>query len=216
MLEPALGGLRLTNSNGSVRRLWALITGPSATRGLPEWQRKAVELARAAGRSAVPSASRVVPPSVAARRAPTVAAAARAAFGLWLCAASGCGEGSLRAVPVLYAADVARLSAFYERLGFRERFRLPAPDGAAGFVALRRGEAERGVTVEQAPRMLAGIEPGPGPRHELFVYVDDVDATVAQLRAEGTRVLREAADMQPRFGYWPNAAGGSRPTLALA
>jgi lactoylglutathione lyase len=43
--------------------------------------------------------------------------------------------------------------------------------------------------------MLAGVEPGPGPRHELFVYVDDVDATVTALRDDGGRVLREPADM---------------------
>ena len=72
---------------------------------------------------------------------------------------------------------------------------MPTPDGAPGFVALRRGDAELGVTIEEAPRMLAGVEPGAGPRHELFVYVDDVDATVERLRAEGIRVLREAAEM---------------------
>jgi lactoylglutathione lyase len=43
--------------------------------------------------------------------------------------------------------------------------------------------------------MLAGVEPGQGPRHELFVYVDDVDHTVSELRAEGTSVLREPTDM---------------------
>jgi lactoylglutathione lyase len=43
--------------------------------------------------------------------------------------------------------------------------------------------------------MLAGVEPGPGPRHELFVYVDDVDARVADLRAAGATIVREPADM---------------------
>ena len=42
-----------------------------------------------------------------------------------------------------------------------------------------------------APRTLAGIEPGPGPRHELFVYVDEVDGTLAALRATRTAVVRE-------------------------
>jgi lactoylglutathione lyase len=43
--------------------------------------------------------------------------------------------------------------------------------------------------------MLAGVEPGPGPRHELFVYVDDMDARLADLRAAGATIVREPADM---------------------
>jgi lactoylglutathione lyase len=101
---------------------------------------------------------------------------------------------SLRAFPVLYARDVEAVAGFYARLGFAETFRLPAPDGTPGFVALRRDDAELGVTTEDSPRLLAGVEPGPGPRHELFVYVADVDATVADLRAAGATILREPVD----------------------
>jgi lactoylglutathione lyase len=43
--------------------------------------------------------------------------------------------------------------------------------------------------------MLAGVEPGPGPRHERFVYVEDVDATVGDLRALGAAIVREPADL---------------------
>jgi lactoylglutathione lyase len=99
---------------------------------------------------------------------------------------------ALRAFPVLYAKDVERVAAFYARLGFEEHFRLPDATGAAGFIALHRGHAELAVTTEASPRMLAGVEPGPGPRHELFVYVEDVDATFAAL---GAAALREPADM---------------------
>jgi lactoylglutathione lyase len=101
----------------------------------------------------------------------------------------------LRAFPVLYAKDVERVAAFYAELGFEEHFRLPGEDGRAGYIGLRRDGAELAVTTEEAPRQLAGVEPGPGPRHELFVYVDDVDATVARLGGEGASVLREPADM---------------------
>ena len=67
----------------------------------------------------------------------------------------------LRAFPVIYAKDVEALSAFYARLGFSEQARLPGQDGSAvGFVSLRRGAAELGITTEDSPRMLAGIEPG--------------------------------------------------------
>ena len=101
----------------------------------------------------------------------------------------------MRAFPVLYAKDVDAVAAFYIQLGFEEQFRMNGPDGAAGFVTLKRDGAELAVTVEESPRRLAGVEPGPGPRHELWVYVEDVDETVAALKDGGTRVLREPADM---------------------
>lgn len=112
-----------------------------------------------------------------------------------------------RAFPVLYAKEVERVAAFYVALGFEEHARLPSPDGSAGFIGLRRGASELAVTTEESPRMLAGVEPGPGPRHELFVYVDDVDATVAALT--DARVLREPADMPwgERVGYVADPEG---------
>lgn len=102
---------------------------------------------------------------------------------------------ALRAFPVIYAGDVERVAAFYVRLGFEEFFRMPDQRGGTGYVGLRRGGAELAVTTEDSPRALAGVEPGRGPRHELFVYVEDVDRTVAALRETGVRVVREPADM---------------------
>jgi lactoylglutathione lyase len=101
----------------------------------------------------------------------------------------------LRAFPVLYATDVERIARFYASLGFSEHARIPGPDGTPGFIGLRRETAELGVTTEESPRMLAGVEPGPGPRHELFVYVEDVDAAVAGVEAAGGSVLRAPVDM---------------------
>jgi ribosomal protein S18 acetylase RimI-like enzyme/predicted enzyme related to lactoylglutathione lyase len=118
--------------------------------------------------------------------------------------------GSLRAFPVLYAKDVARVAGFYEALGFAETFRLAGPDGAPGFVSMRReGGAELGVTTEDSPRTLAGVEPGAGPRHELFVYVEDVDATVARIETAGGTVLKPPADMPwgERVGYVADPEG---------
>jgi lactoylglutathione lyase len=102
---------------------------------------------------------------------------------------------ALRAFPVLYAKDVEAVAAFYVRLGFREHVRMPGQDGTAGYIGLRRDAAELAVTTEDSPRMLAGVEPGKGPRHELFVYVDDVDRTVSELRSSGTSLLRAPTDM---------------------
>lgn len=102
---------------------------------------------------------------------------------------------ALRAFPVLYAKDVERVADFYVRLGFEEHVRMPGENGVAGFIGMRRDNAELAVTTEASPRTLAGVEPGPGPRHELFIYVDDVDAALTQLRDADTTVLREPADM---------------------
>ncbi len=49
-LEPTAHGVRLVNTiyiRGPLTRLWALVLGPQAERGLPGWQRRAVELAGA-------------------------------------------------------------------------------------------------------------------------------------------------------------------------
>lgn len=36
---------------------------------------------------------------------------------------------------------------------------------------------------------------GPGPRHELFVYVENLDASIADVEHAGGRVLRAPAQM---------------------
>jgi hypothetical protein len=49
-LQPTDDGVRLVNTiyiRGPLARLWAPILGPQAKRGLPGWQRRAAELARA-------------------------------------------------------------------------------------------------------------------------------------------------------------------------
>jgi lactoylglutathione lyase len=124
----------------------------------------------------------------------------------------------LRAFPVIYAADVERVAAFYEKLGFEEHVRLPGQDGSAGFIGLHRGGAELAVTTEESPRILAGVEPGPGPRHELFVYVEDVDATVSNLKQSGTTVLRKPQDMPwgERVGYVADPEGNVVSLAAAA
>ena len=115
----------------------------------------------------------------------------------------------LRAFPVIYARDVELVARFYERLGFREHVRLPGDTGAIGFIGLRRGSAEMAVTTEDSPRVLAGVEPGPGPRSELFVYVDDVDGAILALRDSGVTVLRDPRDMPwgERVGFVADPEG---------
>ena len=99
-----------------------------------------------------------------------------------------------RAFPVIYAADVEALAGFYARLGFEEHFRLP-PEGEAGYVGLRREDAELAIVTVRSPEEIIGVRPGTEPRFELYVYVDDLDREVQRLRAAGAPVLREPADM---------------------
>ena len=100
----------------------------------------------------------------------------------------------MRAFPVVYARDVASVSGFYKRLGFEVVYQFP-PEGEPGYVSMRRGDDSLGVTHVSSPRELAGVEPGTEPRFEMFVYVDNVDATVAELAGTGVTVLREPKDM---------------------
>jgi lactoylglutathione lyase len=99
-----------------------------------------------------------------------------------------------RAFPVIYAARVSECAAFYEALGFARHFQLP-PDGEPGYIGLRRENAELAVVSTDWPRQQYDLEPGERPRFEMFIYVDDVDGTVATLRPRGIRLLREPIDM---------------------
>jgi uncharacterized glyoxalase superfamily protein PhnB len=76
--------------------------------------------------------------------------------------------------------------------------------------------ALRAFPVLHARDVEAVAEPQPGPRHELFVYVSDVDAVVTHLYEMGAPVLREPADMfcGERVAYVsdPRAASCRWPT----
>jgi len=85
-----------------------------------------------------------------------------------------------RAFAVIYCRSVPESLEFYPRLGFEETFRLP-PEGQPGYVSLRRGESELGLVSAEWPRDQLGISMGTEPRFEMFIYVDDVDATACEL-----------------------------------
>ena len=100
-----------------------------------------------------------------------------------------------RAFPVVYVHDVPRALRFYvDLLGAEQRYQFP-PIGDAVYVGLRLGEAELGIVHESSPQQLIGQRIGDGPRFELFVYVDDVDASVASMQEADVAVLRQPEDM---------------------
>jgi lactoylglutathione lyase len=98
-----------------------------------------------------------------------------------------------RAFPVIFATRLVATATFYEQLGFVRHFQLP-PQGEPGYIGLRRGAAELAVVDAAWPADQYGRPMAGGPRFEMFVYVDDVDHTVEQLR-DHTTVLCEPADM---------------------
>lgn len=102
---------------------------------------------------------------------------------------------ALRAFPILYARDVETLAAFYTALGYERATEVPGEDGEIGYVGLLRGEDHLGIATEESPVVLAGVQPGPGPRHEMFVYVEDLDRAIAEVTAAGARVLKPPVDM---------------------
>jgi lactoylglutathione lyase len=97
--------------------------------------------------------------------------------------------------PMLSVADLGRSIAFYgDSLGGSETYRFPA-EGDPEFVVLRLGESDIGLgRMSDAPLHGRPQRPAAGHRIELCVYVDDVDAAVASLRAAGAAIVAEPAD----------------------
>jgi lactoylglutathione lyase len=100
----------------------------------------------------------------------------------------------LRAFPVTYASDVEAVAAFWELLDFHRQVQLP-PDGEPGYVGLARDGAELAVTHVQWAAGRYGMSRGSGPRFEMYVYVDDLEATLSRLIGAEVPVLRCAEDM---------------------
>jgi lactoylglutathione lyase len=102
---------------------------------------------------------------------------------------------ALRAFPVAYASDVEAVASFWELLGFHRHVQLP-PEGDPGYVGLTRdGAGELAVTHERWAADRYGLSPGSGPRYEMYVYVEDLAATLDRLTRSSVAVLREAEDM---------------------
>ena len=87
------------------------------------------------------------------------------------------------AFPIISVRDLPAARSFYERLGFSQTYQFPS-DGEPGFVTMERGSATIGIGAVGADE----------ERFAYWVYVEDVDQTVALLRAAGTAIVAEPMD----------------------
>src|SRR5881275_2385038 len=98
-----------------------------------------------------------------------------------------------RITPYLYYEDVASALTWLSRaFGFRERMRLPGPDGKIGHAEM---EFADGVIMMgcpgpncQNPKRLGHVT------QTLYVYVDDVDKHFAHAKNAGATIVRELQD----------------------
>ncbi len=86
----------------------------------------------------------------------------------------------------LYTNDIDASLRFYHGLiGFRETFRVPK-QGPPAHVEMELGPLSLGVSTLEALRRDHGLSGGGGPpRAELVLWVNDVDAAYAWMRAQG-------------------------------
>ena len=89
-----------------------------------------------------------------------------------------------RAFPILAVADLGEARRFYEQLGFVVTYRFP-DDGPPAFVAMDRNGSGLGLSAAGS----AGAE-----AFSYWVYVENVDASVAELRSAGATVVAEPED----------------------
>lgn len=97
-----------------------------------------------------------------------------------------------RITPALIVDGAARAIEFYaEVLGTTERTRVPGPGGTIAHAELVLGDS---ILIVEDPSPVTGtMAPGPGGRHGssfLYVYVEDVDATMARAVELGAREVR--------------------------
>ncbi len=89
--------------------------------------------------------------------------------------------------PIIATTDVARSVEFYRGLlGGTVTYEFPGPNGSPAYVGLTVGDSSLGIGLTDAPVVV----PRPRPI-ALWVYADDCDAAVADLRAAGVPVIEE-------------------------
>lgn len=92
--------------------------------------------------------------------------------------------------PIITTPDLDRALWFYrDLLGATVSYTFAGPDGAPAYVGLDLGSTHLGVGRDPETERDDG-----GQRISLWVYADDCDAAVADLREAGVTILEEPAD----------------------
>lgn len=104
-------------------------------------------------------------------------------------------DGYHSVTPYLIVHDAAAALEFYKKaLGAVETLRMPRPDGKVGHAEIRIGDSvvmladEHPEMGAKSPRAIGGSP------ISLMIYVEDVDARVAQAVAAGGKLVRPVAN----------------------
>ena len=96
-----------------------------------------------------------------------------------------------RVMPYLAIAGAADAIAFYKEVfGATERMRMPAPDGKIGHAELQIGDSVVMLADEFPDMHHVGPKRLGGSPVTLTMYVENVDAVVAQATAKGAKILQ--------------------------
>ena len=90
--------------------------------------------------------------------------------------------------PILETTDLERSLRFYrDLLGGAVSYQFPGSDGATVYAGVDIGRSHVGIGLTESPD-------APPARVVIWIYVEDCDAMVAQLRNAGVPVLEEPID----------------------
>lgn len=120
-------------------------------------------------------------------------------------------QGYHSVTPYLIFDDAAKAIEFYKKaLGAAELMRFPAPGGRIGHAEIKIGDSPVMLADENAEMNARSPRTIGGSPVSLMVYVEDVDARVAQAVAAGAKLTRPVANqfygdrtggIEDPFGY---------------
>lgn len=112
-------------------------------------------------------------------------------------------EGMHSLTPHLVCAGAASAIEFYKKaFNATEQARLPGPNGKLMHAAVRIGDSTLMLVDENPQYGMLGPKSLKGSPVTIHLYVNDVDATVAQAVSAGAKVTMPAADM-----FWGDRYG---------
>ena len=104
-------------------------------------------------------------------------------------------DGYHSVTPYLIVHDAASALEFYKKaLGAVELMRMPGPDGKIGHAEIRIGDSPVMLADENLAMGARSARTIGGSPISLMVYVEDVDARVAQAVAAGATLVRPVAN----------------------